>query len=101
VAGGGGNFWTRYDKQTVHRQAVFTHKAVLKKVVNAGAGIMIGNGKSVQTLSPGGGHHVFGFSHAIGRKPRVTMEINIKFHANSLKRTTSQKAKEKECGVGG
>ena len=50
----GSDFDTRNDEEIVDGRAVFAHEAFFEHVIDRLAGVVIGDGKTVQTLLPGG-----------------------------------------------
>ncbi len=68
MALGGGDFLAGDDEQAVDGQAFLVHEAVLEKVIDAGAGVMVGDGEAAQALGAGLLDESLGLGHAVGGK---------------------------------
>jgi len=64
--------------------SLLVHQAVLKEVVDAGAGVVIGDGKAVQALGARFTDEGFGFGHAISRETGMAVEIDEKLHGATI-----------------
>jgi len=66
--------------QAIDRQALLVHEAMLDEVVDARAGIVIGDGETAQADRLGLLHHRFRLRHAIRREARMAVKIDLELH---------------------
>ena len=81
---GGGDFLARDDEQAIDRQAFLVHEAVLQEVVDTSAGIVVGDGETVQALGLGFLDEGFRLGHAVGGEAGMAMKIDEKLHGYHL-----------------
>ena len=77
---GGGHFHSGQNEEIIDGQTIQPHQTFLKQVIDRVAGVVIGDGNTVQTLNAGGRNQVFRARNAISGKERMRMQINIKRH---------------------
>jgi hypothetical protein len=75
-----GDFLAGYDQEAVDRQSFLIHQTMLFKVVHTSAGIMVRDGKTVQSLGAGLGHQGLRLRDPIGGKTGMTVKIDKKLH---------------------
>ena len=77
-----GDFLAGNDEQAVDGLALLVHETVLEEVVDAGAGVVIGDGEAVQALGARFADECFRLSHAVGREAGMAVEVDEKLHGD-------------------
>ena len=77
---GSGDFDPRNDQKIVDRQAILPHQALVQKVGDRVAGVVIGNHNRVETFLAGGLDKLFRTADSVARKERMAMEVNLHRH---------------------
>ena len=75
-----GNFDPGDNEKIVDRQAVFTHQALLEKVGDRITGVVIRDRNPMKPFLARGGDVFLGTRHAVARKERMGMEVDVKRH---------------------
>jgi hypothetical protein len=101
VAFGGGDFLAGNDKEAVDGEAVGGEKAVFLEVIDAGAGVVVGDGEAVEALAAGFLDQGLGLRDAIGGEARVAVEIEEELHGALLPHAKPAGAESKVSSGGG
>jgi hypothetical protein len=75
-----GDFHSRDDQKTVHRQAIFTHQSLVDEVGDRVAGIVVGHDNCVEAPLTGGLDKLLRTADPVARKKRVAMEVYLHRH---------------------
>src|SRR4051812_24705568 len=75
-----GNLDPGHDEKSVDRLAVLTHQALLEKVSNRVASVVIRDGKRVQAFFAGGGDVLLRAGDAVPREKSMRMEVDVEGH---------------------
>jgi hypothetical protein len=62
--------------------AIEAHQAFLEQISDCIAGVVIGDGETVQALGAPGGNEIFRARDAVSRKERMRMQVDIKWHVS-------------------
>src|SRR5262249_38030205 len=94
---GGGDLYSGQKEGIIDRQTTQPHQTFLKQVIDRVAGVMIGDGDTVQTLHAGGRNQVFRARNTISGKKRMRVQIYVQRHGyasvKSLKELQGQKGR--------
>src|ERR1700736_2282495 len=80
MAFGRGYLDSRNNEKIIDGLAVFAHQALLQKIGNRFAGVVIGDGEPVQTFGPRRGNNFFGARYAVSGEERMGMQVDIERH---------------------
>src|SRR4029077_10390968 len=76
----GSDLHARQDKKIIDRQAVEPHQTFLEQVTDGVAGIVVGDGKAVQSFLTPSRDHVFRAGNAVTGKKGMRVQVDVERH---------------------
>src|ERR1051325_9614150 len=74
------HFHAGENQETMNGLAILTHETFINQVRNGVTGIVIGDGKTVETFTTGGGNQFFRTRDTVTGEERVGMKVDLERH---------------------
>src|SRR5437868_15462084 len=82
MAVGGRHFHSWENEKIIDRQSIQSHQALLQKVIDRIACVVIGNGKAMQTFGARSCNQIFRTGDTVPGKKGMCMQVDVKRHSS-------------------